>query len=808
MPITSLSTRHFNTGVNLTTASAVIAAATGSVPASSASGVSGSSGALWMNQSSGTAARNGTTSHTITFATDGDHPFVPTTGSLLVVIVAGAVTTTWPGGWTERLSPVNNTELSVATIAASSTTSVTVTHNGSNYPVNWVAYEFPAGSTWLAGVQAQAQATSDPQPTVTGLSGASTVSVFYAVSQSVGVAGGATESATWAITEDVDRFTEAAETDGVWLGVAHQAGVTASSAATTPTLVNFRDTQSERVTFALDLVAVPAAPSTRTALVAGATGSVPAATAGSTSTATALPTRASATGSVPAATASGSSIGTTLASDTFTRANQSGLGTATTGGSWTHPGTNNWAIASNQATTNSGTGVPEWQPAWLSTGQSDVEVAVDFTFNNMDAGPIARVTDTDNLLFLDISYNGSGQIAGNLFRRVAGTFTAIGTLFSISSLTDGTVHTAKLRCVGSAITAYIDGVLVCSGTDTTQTGTGAGLARLGGVNPTVFDNLTITSSVAAPLAAFTLGTQVGVPTGTSLTSTSGSLPTQDSTTTFTRIDPITGTAVSLSGVKKWSNRQFTATVNGTVPTGEVWWFDKCLFSPNSNSFFCFDVDTPNGANSRLSPTLIFTQCTFGPGAGVTSDKALTSNRAWMEQCDVNREISGQGRCEDGWISAVYCTIIESNIRCGIAANTTDPHSDGLQITDTGGTAFYRTWLDGGPMTGALTGNAALRVATEFGGTSGIDLYYCGIGGKSGNNVQFRGDNGTNPSPLTNVRFRGNRWCSDGAAFLYDFQQESGGGTMITEWSDNKIGINCTIGGVAHTAGEVLSSPGV
>src|SRR5689334_18900481 len=124
-------------------------------------------------------------------------------------------------------------------------------------------------------------------------------------------------------------------------------------------------------------------------------------------------------------------------------------------------------------------------------------------------------------------------------------------------------------------------------------------------------------SPTAPLAAYTLGTQVGVPTGTSLTATSG-LPTADATgVTFARTDPVTGSAVSVSGVQKWSARSWAATLSSTVPTGEVWWFDRCAFTPTGSNFFSVDIDTPNGANNRLSPTLIFTQCTFGPGAGST-----------------------------------------------------------------------------------------------------------------------------------------------------------------------------------------------
>lgn len=310
----------------------------------------------------------------------------------------------------------------------------------------------------------------------------------------------------------------------------------------------------------------------------------------------------------------------------------------------------------------------------------------------------------------------------------------------------------------------------------------------------------------APLAAYTQGTQAGVPAGLSLTATSG-LPTPDATVPFTRTDPVDGTAVSLTGVKRWSARSWSTTLSGSVPSGEVWWFDRCRFAMAASAFFCFDVNTPNGPNTRKSPTLIFTQCEFD-GGGHT-DKALTANRAWVERCVVNVDQGGDiGGCEDGWIGCAYCTVIESNIRCGVGLNTTDPHSDGIQMTDTGGTALYRCWLSGGGMTGPLTGNSAFRVGTEFGAVTGVDVLYCGFGGRGAQTVQFRGDNGPTGSPITGVRFRGCRWCDSGSAFLWDFQQEPGGGTMLAEWSDIARGTDGVVGGVSYTAGQVLASPGV
>lgn len=312
---------------------------------------------------------------------------------------------------------------------------------------------------------------------------------------------------------------------------------------------------------------------------------------------------------------------------------------------------------------------------------------------------------------------------------------------------------------------------------------------------------------SAPLAAYPVGSQAGVPTGLTLTATSG-LPAPDATAPFSRTDPIDGTAVSLSGVKRWSARSWSTTLSGDVPAGEVWWFDRCSFSMASSAFFCFDINTPSGANDRKSPTLVFTRCTFD-GQSHT-DKALTANRAWAEDCEINADVAGNdvGGCEDGWIGAAYCTIVRGNVRCGVGLNTTDPHSDGIQMTDTGGTAICQTWLSGGSMSGALSGNSALRVGTEFGAVDDVRLWYCGFGGRSAQTVQFRGDNGSPGTPITNVRFRGNRWCDNNSGFLWDFQQEPGAGLMLAEWTDNARGTDGTVGGTAYTAGQVLSSPGV
>src|SRR6478752_3702729 len=97
----------------------------------------------WVNRtvlSGSSVDPNGTTSHTCTFT-------AATSGNFLVAVVAGGVTSTTPSGWTLVTSAINNAGLYVFTKTASaSESSFTTTHNGSNYPILGVVYEFYAGS--------------------------------------------------------------------------------------------------------------------------------------------------------------------------------------------------------------------------------------------------------------------------------------------------------------------------------------------------------------------------------------------------------------------------------------------------------------------------------------------------------------------------------------------------------------------------------------------------------------------------------------------------------------------------------------
>src|SRR3954463_4157932 len=164
----------------------------------------------YLHKSSGIAARNGTSTHTITFTTDGSAPFTPTNGSLLVFTIFGPVTHNNSGGWTKRLSPVNTGELTVFTITASSTNSITITNNASNYPNVWEVKEYPAGSTWVGTGAGDSQTAATAPPTLTsGLVSGTPRVIESAVGLVSAVSGDAPTGTTWSApwVEDSDQFT-------------------------------------------------------------------------------------------------------------------------------------------------------------------------------------------------------------------------------------------------------------------------------------------------------------------------------------------------------------------------------------------------------------------------------------------------------------------------------------------------------------------------------------------------------------------------------------------------------------------------
>lgn len=173
----------------------------------------------WLNIGSGLAARNGTTSHTVSFG------FTSTSGSLLLFLAYGAVTHA-ATGWTVVESPTSSGQLAMLTKTSAGDSSITLLHNGSNYPVGWTVYELPAGSTITTSDNAGDSADTFPTITLPG-----TAQVVIAARGRVAGGSETGASTTWTspLVEDSDVFTAASGTDGLTLAVGHQIGVTATT---------------------------------------------------------------------------------------------------------------------------------------------------------------------------------------------------------------------------------------------------------------------------------------------------------------------------------------------------------------------------------------------------------------------------------------------------------------------------------------------------------------------------------------------------------------------------------------------------
>jgi hypothetical protein len=211
--------------------------------------------AKWINRSVVQAPRNGTSSHTIAFT-------AATAGNLLVLVLEGAVTHTVPTGWTRRNQALNATELSVYTkTATAGESSFSTTHNGADYPVAAVVYEFPAGSSWVNGVSNAAVGQTGNNPTLSGLTGTNLLFAVVDTPNPVGgtAPGGCTWSGVTGLVEDVDiAAAPSASTDGYAVSLAYVEDSTATSFAP---LGQFTGTglNKEALTFAVHVVA-PAAP--------------------------------------------------------------------------------------------------------------------------------------------------------------------------------------------------------------------------------------------------------------------------------------------------------------------------------------------------------------------------------------------------------------------------------------------------------------------------------------------------------------------------------------------------------------------
>lgn len=204
----------------------------------------------WLQRSPGVLSRNGTTSHTLSFAPSGN-------GSLLVAVIStpGVSTATTPG-WTKRVGVYYDTELSVFTRTANAgDANLTLSISDSNVPLHYVVYEFPSGSSWHSSATST---YSGLYPPLSGLPGVSTM-VFAAVSTRRLAAEPATPGVDWQYFWDTDMVQETSH-DGVTTGVFTGIGYIPTYRQTTvqPTQYNeYVETDvssGQRVLFALNIL--------------------------------------------------------------------------------------------------------------------------------------------------------------------------------------------------------------------------------------------------------------------------------------------------------------------------------------------------------------------------------------------------------------------------------------------------------------------------------------------------------------------------------------------------------------------------
>ena len=176
-------------------------------------------------------------------------------------------------------------------------------------------------------------------------------------------------------------------------------------------------------------------------------------------------------------------------SDDFNRANGS-LGTPSDGGSaWVlHAGT--WGVASNecQKSANDTT----FEIATLEASSTQVEVQATLVVQAND-GLVVRAADNNNFIMGQVT---SGTLA--IYKRVAGTFTQIGTNYS-GTTSNGDVYKLTVDA-SNLISFYQNGTLRKSGTDSAGSSNTKHGLMMRGISSR-WDNFSITDTAGAAAAS-------------------------------------------------------------------------------------------------------------------------------------------------------------------------------------------------------------------------------------------------------------------------------------------------------------------
>ncbi len=277
----------------------------------------------------------------------------------------------------------------------------------------------------------------------------------------------------------------------------------------------------------------------------------------------------------------------------------------------------------------------------------------------------------------------------------------------------------------------------------------------------------------APTGPFTSGVEVGVPTGTSLT-TRSSLGSASGSTSYTITHPDSGEQnTQTRSIWQGFNFSSTFTIN---PTGGARYVVKdCLFDVDDTSWIV-EVSDANGVPDQMDPLVVFQNCTFRSNGN--SSIGVAGSHLWLIDCDIEgmSAASPNAGAADGWQGAAYSVAIGSNIVAGTRSSDPDPHSDGMQNAGTGRTTLYHCWCSAGGSAGA---NAAIRFGSEFGAVADVQVLYCGLD-DGGYALQMDGSKGGNAG-ITGVTVKGCRWTETAAYGEVDLEN-----TTVVEWSDNAL----------------------
>lgn len=174
-------------------------------------------------------------------------------------------------------------------------------------------------------------------------------------------------------------------------------------------------------------------------------------------------------------------------------------GTSSSGATWLGNADGLWAVSGNRLR-HANAGSAWTNAAWLDTGTANMREQIDMQANaSLEAGPIVRVTDAANYLYMDLIFSGTGDaVTVEIYRRTAGTFTPVGVAGAgnggdptLAGLTPGSMVAVDFTATGTTVSAKVNGVELRAATDST-TGTGAGVV-FGANAVAVFDNLVTTA---------------------------------------------------------------------------------------------------------------------------------------------------------------------------------------------------------------------------------------------------------------------------------------------------------------------------